>query len=344
MMKAAVFEDINEIHIRSVPVPEVKPGFALVKIKAAGLCVTDVHVMRGTFQHSTPPCILGHEAAGDVVSFGELDWPTSLKVGSRVVIETMIACGTCEYCLSGFKNLCQHGQDIGEIKYQGCYSEYIAVPVGNLYEIPDCMSYEEAAIFESFVCPVGGLHRLDVKLADKVLIQGLGPAGLAFLQSAKALGAKKVIVSDTKDYKLQLAAKYGADLCINPQCDDLTQKVMEMTDGQGVDISIEASGAEQAITNSLNLCKKNGKVIFYGIPADQHNTRFDVTQVITKQLNLYGTSGAPGSWRRTLDLYEEGVFNIKDMVTHKFSLEQINQAIEVLEDPGAEIIKAVLIP
>lgn len=129
-MKAAVFEGINKIRIRDIPIPEQKAGHALIKVRAAGLCITDVHVVKGFFKHSDPPCVLGHEAAGEIVGFGALEWPTNLKLGDRVVIETMIACGTCPQCLSGFKNLCEHGQDIGETRYQGGYSEYIRVPVG----------------------------------------------------------------------------------------------------------------------------------------------------------------------------------------------------------------------
>lgn len=343
-MKAAIFEEINKIVIRDIEIPERKPGHALVKVKAAGLCITDVHVIKGFFKHSDPPCVLGHEVAGEIVSFGELSWPTTLKVGDRVVVETMVACGICPQCISGFKNLCDHGQDIGETKYQGGYSEYISVPVGCLYQIPAVMSYEEAAIFESFVCPIGGLTRLKVEPGDSVLIQGLGPAGLAFVQGAKVMGAKNIIVADTNKARLDLAIEYGADICVNPLKEHIGNVVQKVTEGRGVDISLEASGAEIAIKQSLDLCKKNGKVIFYGIPKDDHKTRFDVTQVIVKQLNLYGTSGAPWAWKRTLDLYGKGKYNIRKMVTHEFPLEEIEKAIETVLDPESGAIKIVLKP
>ena len=342
MMSAAVFEAIDVVNIRQIPVPSPEAGQALIKIKAAGLCITDVHVIKGNFNHSQPPCVLGHEIAGEIISFGELKWKTNLKVGNRIVVETMIACGACEQCINGFKNLCEQGGDLGEPPYQGGYCEYITVPVSCLYKIPDNMTYEEAAIFESFVCPVGGLQRLGVTMSDVVLIQGLGPAGLAFTQAAKVMGANKIIVSDTNEKRLELAKKYGADICVNVLNEDISSVVMDNTKGIGVDISIEASGNDIAIKNSLELSKKNGKVIFYGIPKDNHNVRFDVTQVIIKQLNLYGTSGAPWAWKRTLELYEQGKYNIKDMVTHEFSLKDINKVIETLLDPKSNAIKVVL--
>jgi threonine dehydrogenase-like Zn-dependent dehydrogenase len=256
----------------------------------------------------------------------------------------MIACGSCEQCIKGYKNLCEKGGDLGEPPYQGGYSEYITVPVSNLYQIPDNMSYEEAAIFESFVCPVGGLQRLGVTMSDIVLIQGLGPAGLAFTQAARVMGASKIIVADIDEKRLELAKKYGADICVNIKNEDISSVVMDITGGLGADISIEASGNETAIKRSLNFCKKNGKVILYGIPEDNHKTHFDVTQIILKQLNVYGTSGAPWAWKRTLELYGQGKYNIKDMITHEFSLKDINKGIETLLNPKSKAIKVVLHP
>ncbi len=343
-MKAAVYEATDVVTIREIPVPVPKAGEALIKIKACGLCITDVHVIKGSFQYSDPPCVLGHEIAGEIISFGDLSWDTRLKAGDRVVIETMIACGSCEQCISGYKNLCDYGGDIGCPPYQGGYCEYITAPVGNLYQIPDNMSYEEAAIFESFVCPVGGLQRLKVTMSDVVLIQGLGPAGLAFTQAAKVMGARKIIVSDLEEKRLELAKQYGADVCVNIKEENLEAVVMKITSGNGADISIEASGNEKAIKQSLDLCRKNGKVIFYGIPKDTHNARFDVTQVILKQLNIFGTSGAPWAWQRTLKLYEQGKYNMKDMVTHVFPLSEINKGIDTLLDPRSSAIKVVLHP
>ncbi len=342
-MTAMVFEDINVIKARQVPTPKPGRGEALVKIMASGLCITDVHVLQGTFAHSKPPCVLGHEIAGQIVAFGkEQPWPHSLKLHQRVVIETMIACGKCPQCLSGFKNLCENGGDIGEPPFQGGYSEYITMPVGNLHPIPDNMSYEEAAIFESFVCPVGGLGRIGINQGDTVLIQGLGPAGLAFIQGAKVMGAGRIIASDLNEKRLALGKKYGADICVNPKEQDLYQIVQEETNNKGVDICCEASGAERAYQACFDLAKKNGKLIFYGIPRDSHTTRFDVTAVITRQLNLYGTSGAPWAWEPVLKLYGQGKYNIKEMVTHTFELTQIEEAVNTLNDPASGAVKIVL--
>ena len=342
-MTAMVFENINVVKAHTVPVPKPGRGEALVKIMASGLCITDVHVIQGLFAHSQPPCVLGHEVAGEIVAFGDVQpWPHRLKLHQRVVVETMIACGECKQCLAGFKNLCENGGDIGEPPYQGGYSEYITMPVSCLYPIPDNMSYEEAAIFESFVCPVGGLGRIGIHQGDTVLVQGLGPAGLAFIQGAAVMGAGKIIAVDFNEKRLELGKKYGAHICVDPSNENLYEIVEKETGGRGVEVCCEASGSEKAIQACFDLSMKNGKLIFYGIPKDTHNTRFDVTKVITKQLNLYGTSGAPWAWEPVLKLYGQGKYNIKDMVTHRFELKELNKAIETVNNPESGAIKIVL--
>lgn len=343
MMTAMVFEDKDMVRPHKVPVPRPGRGEALVRIMASGLCVTDIHVIQGLFAHSKPPCVLGHEIAGEVVELSEEQpWPHRLKLHDRVVVETMIACGQCPQCLAGYKNLCRYGGDIGEPPYQGGYSEYITMPVSCLYPIPENMSYEEAAIFESFVCPFGGLDRIGITCGDTVLVQGLGPAGLAFVQGARVMGAGKIIAADFDGKRLRLAEQYGADICVNLNTDSLYEIVSKATNARGAEVCCEASGAEKAIQACFDLSAKNGKLIFYGIPRDSHQARFDVTKIITKQLNLYGTSGAPRAWEPVLRLYEKGKVNIREMITHTFELTELNQAIETALNPAQGAIKVVL--
>lgn len=342
-MTAVVWEEVGQLAVKTIEVPKPGRGEALVKIMASGLCITDVHVINGSFAHSKPPCVLGHEIAGQIVAFGEdQPWPHHLKRNQRVVVETMIACGECDQCLSGFKNLCRNGGDIGEPPFQGGYSEYITMPVSCLYPIPDNMSYEEAAIFESFVCPVGGLNRIGCRPGDTVLVLGLGPAGLAFVQAAAVMGAAKIIAVDLKKERLSLAGQYGAHVLVNPSVDSLSEVIEEQTGGCGADVCCEASGSEAGIQSCMDMAKKNGKLIYYGIPSDTHRARFDVTKLITKQLNVFGTSGAPWAWKPTLELYGQGKYNIKDMVTHTFELTEMEQAVKTLLDPCSGAIKVVL--
>lgn len=344
-MQAAYFESINQISLRTVPVPTPKPGEALVKIMAAGLCITDIHVLQGHFHHADPPYVMGHEISGVVVELAkEQPWPSQVSVGDRVAVETMIACGRCPQCIAGFKNLCEYGGDIGEPPHQGGYCEYISLPVGCLQPIPPNMSFEEAAIFESFVCPVGGLQRLHVEIGDVVLVQGLGPAGIGFVQAAKVMGAGLIIASDPNEKRRNFAAQSGAHICIDPSTQNLKELVMQSTQNKGADICCEASGVEDCLQLSIDLCCKNGKAIFYGIPKDDHQARFDVTQIIIKQLNIHGTSGVPWAWHRSLQLYGAGKFNIKDLVTHRFALQDINEAITTLLSPQADAVKVVLLP
>ena len=158
------------------------------------------------------------------------------------------------------------------------------------------------------------------------------------------MGAKKIIAAARSENKLKMAKKYGADVTVNVKEENIAEVIRHETEGRGVDVSIEASGAEKCIEQSVDFCRKNGKVILYGIPDDNHHARFDVTQIITKQLNVFGTSGVPWAWERTLALYGQGKYNIKDMITHKFPLEKINDAVDTLLDKKSGAIKIVLIP
>lgn len=339
-MKALMYLGNKKVEIKDIPKPDIKEGQILLKIKAVGICMTDLHVIEGLFDYAEPPCVLGHEIAGVVeeIPQGETRW----KIGDRVCVETMVACGHCHHCLTGYKNLCTNGGDIGFPPYQGGYAEYISVPSSCLYKLPDSISFEEAAILESFICPVGSLMRLPIKYGDSVLIQGLGPAGLAYVQGARAMGATNIIVSDSNSYRLELAKKYGAHLVVDYSKDNVKTLVYEATQGKGVDVSIEASGSPIAVENAITLSKPNANVIFYGIPGDDDKMQFPITEIILKQLNIFGASGAPWAWERVIDMFDKGIFNCKEMVSRVVDLEDFDQIKNEILNKNGDIIKTVV--
>ncbi|HBM80550.1 MAG: alcohol dehydrogenase catalytic domain-containing protein [Clostridiales bacterium] len=341
-MKAAVWIGKNQVEVKEVEDPKIKSDEVLVKVKSAGICSTDIHVIKGDFYNGNPPHILGHEIAGDIIEIGEkVDrW----KNGDRVVVETMVNCGDCYYCRRGMKNLCDHGGDIGFPPYQGGYAEYIAVPARCLYRIPDNVTYDEAGILESFICPAGSIFRLGMHFGDTILIQGAGPAGLAYVQSVRACGAGKIIVAARNEKRLRLAKKFGAHVVIDIQKENMESRIMEETDGHGVDISIDAAGFPSTVENSIKYVRKGGNVILYGIPDDRDYINFPVTQIILKQLSVHGASGNPHVWQPVLDLLSQGIFNLKDMVTHTFTLDQFNEAVDFVSKRKDGVIKAVVHP
>ena len=185
-MKAAVWTDYHKVELQEVPVPEISSNEVLVKVHSAGVCATDLEVITGRFSYGKPPHILGHEIAGEIAAVGAAI--KTRKVGERVVIETSIGCGTCRECKNGNRHLCSRMEEIGTAPHQGGYAQYVKAPEDNLILIPDNVSYDEAGIVESVVCPVGGLMRLGVHFGETVLVYGVGPAGIAFIQGAMANG------------------------------------------------------------------------------------------------------------------------------------------------------------
>ncbi len=339
-MKAAVWTDINKIEIQEVPKPTPKEGEVLVKVKAAGVCATDAHIVRGSFKHATPPTILGHEIAGIVEECGER---TSAKVGERVIINTVISCGKCVWCKSGRNEMCPNGSEIGYNPHNGGYAEYVVVPESCLVKIPDTISFKEGAILESMVCPAGAVLRFGIEMGSTVFVQGGGPAGIAFIQLAKACGAAKVIASVRGKERLDYAKKFGADVIIDAKNEDVYKRVMEETDGLGARYSIDAAGSVSSVDMAVKTCSNGGDVFLYGIPGENDKIDFPVTEIILKHLNLHGLCGNYLAWEFFVNLVASGQINSRDMVTHEYKLEDLYKAIEKIKNGDKDLIKAVIV-
>lgn len=263
-MLAAVWTDYNKMEIRELPTPEIGADDVLVRVMAAGVCITDLHVYSGQFAYGRPPHVLGHEIAGCVESVGAN--VNRWKKGDRVTVETSIGCGRCRFCRSGQRHLCPELTEIGFSPNPGGYAQFVRVPEDNLVRIPDGVSYEEAGIVESVVCPIAALMRLKVTFGETAAVYGVGPAGLAFIQGLKALGAGKVIAVARDDFRLARAMSFGADVVVNARSEDALKRIREETDGLGADIVCEAAGAPSTIEEAFQAVRSAGRVILYGIP------------------------------------------------------------------------------
>ncbi len=342
-MKAAVWTDIGVIELRDVSIPKPKPGQALVKIHAAGVCVTDLHVYTGKLEYGKPPHIMGHEMAGEVIECPE---HTHVKIGDRVAIETYVDCGVCEYCLRGERHLCVKAEEIGTFPHQGGYAQYIAVDVKNLVHIPDSVSYDEAAILESAACPAGALYRTKIPMGRTVLVYGTGAAGLAFIQVAKAMGAGEVIVVGRSDSKLAKAKYFGADTVINSSGltgEALYKRITDQTKGKAQTV-IEATGVPEMIMAAVFTCARDGNVILYGLPEKDMRLSFPVEQIILNQVHIHGVTGYPHVWSPLVKMVENKSVNLKDMVTHTMPLERIHEAFAMIDRRESSLIKTVLHP
>lgn len=341
-MKAAVWSDYGKIEIKEVPIPSIGEDEALLKVRAAGVCITDLHVYTGRFIYGRPPQILGHEICAEVVETGNN--VTGWSKGQRVVVETSIGCGHCRFCRSGSRHLCEHMTEIGFTPNQGGYAQYVKAPAANLFPVPDAMTDEEAAILESVVCPAGALMRWGVRFRETVVVYGAGPAGLAFIQTARALGAGTVIAVARNRRHLERSLKFGADVIISTEEEDAAKRIFKLTGGEGPGLVCEATGSPGIMEETFDVAGKGGRIIFYGLPPEGAEIRFPASKVIMKQLEVYGAVGNPFAWEPLMALISGGRINLKDMVTHRYPLERIDEAFALLTDREQDAVKAVVCP
>ncbi len=339
-MKAAVWDEINHISICEKAKPVADEGHVVVKVKAVGVCATDVHMISGNISLAKPPHILGHEIAGEIeeIGSGVKGW----KIGDRVVIDTIISCGICHNCKSGRKELCHEKMEIGYDPYDGGYAEYVRVPAQCLVSLPEEIPFRDAAILESVACPFGAVLRIGVKPGSTVLVQGAGPAGIAFVQAAKLSGAGKIIVSARGAQRLEYAKSFGADEVIDAVSENVLDRVMELTNSQGCDYVMDAAGSVESILLCFDACKVGGDVLYYGIPDEKAVITFPFMKMLIKQLRLHGILEYCAGWDTLVSLVANGKINIHDMVTHTFTLEDMPKAVELLKSKDRSLIKAVI--
>ncbi|MBE7056402.1 MAG: hypothetical protein E7388_03045 [Ruminococcaceae bacterium] len=342
-MKAVIWEDINKLtYTEDYPEPVCKEDWVIIKVMSAGVCATDTHIITGKFFNGNPPHVLGHEICGVITEVGNK--VTRWKEGDRVVVETAVGCGSCIHCLTANKHLCDNGGEIGFPPYQGGYSQYVTAPESCIHKIPDSMSFDEGGILEATVCPFGSIYRLGMGLNETVLVQGVGVAGLSFIQAVKCFSPAKVIAAARNPVRLEQAKKFGADVVINTKFENLTERVMEETGGKGVTLSIEAAGAPTTIENAVKLTAKKGRCILYGLPGDGVQIQFPAKEMIMNQITVIGVTNNELAWDPMMEMIASGKINIKDMVTHTFTLDKLSEAVDLVMERPDGLIKAVVHP
>ena len=339
-MKAIVWHGERDIRYEDRPEPQVKENEVKLKVLSCGYCVTEYHIMTGIINLCDPPHILGHEICGRIVEAGS--GVDKSVTGRRVVVETYVGCGSCEYCKGGKKHLCNAGE-IGYPPYPGGEAEYVCVPHSCVHFLPDEISDDEAGIMEAVVCPFGAIMENDVK--DKtVLVYGAGVAGLSFIQAAKIYGAKKVLCVVRNDVKKAQAYHFGADAVIDSRTENVSERTKAETEGYGVDFFADATGAKSIIQQGFSLVKKGGKIILYGLPDKNEKIELPVFDVILNQISLCGYTGNSNAWEEVIECAKQGKLNLKDMVTMRLPLSETKKAMETLDNKPADMIKIVLKP
>lgn len=325
----------------SAPIPPVKRGEVLIKVKAAAICGTDVHIYEWdewSQKRIHTPLIFGHEFCGDVVEVSA--GVTSIEVGQFVSVETHVNCGHCYYCRQGMGHICETMKIIG-VDRDGCFAEYVAVPESACWTWDIPVWPEIAAIQDPYGNAVHTALAQDLAGAD-VLITGMGPIGLAAIPVAKFSGAKRVFATDISEYRLELAREMGADLAINPKQEDPVELVRKLTGGRGADVLLEMSGSLSAIKQGFAALRKAGKAALLGIPSKP--VEFDIAnEIIFKSIEVRGINGRRiwDTWYKGQALLAKGV-DLNKLITHRMPLVDIEKGLELMK--AGECGKVILYP
>jgi L-iditol 2-dehydrogenase len=324
-MKVAVYYSNSDIRIRDVEIPKISEGEILVKIMASGICGTDVMEW---YRKKRAPCVLGHEIGGEVVESKS----EKFKAGDRVFVCHHVPCDDCKHCREGNHTACQ---TLHTGNYDpGGFSEFIRVPKINVEKgtfLLGDLTYEEATVIEPFACCVRAQRVIDLKSQHTVLIMGSGVSGLLNIQLAKLKGTK-VIATDIKDYRLSKAREYGADDVIDARKDFSVK----------ADRIILCTRAMKAFEKAFQCIDRKGIVLFFGIP--EEDVRIPISFFWRNELTATSSYGAaPGDLDEAICLIRDGKIHVKDMITHKLPLDDIQKAFKIASD-AEESLKVVLLP
>jgi 2-desacetyl-2-hydroxyethyl bacteriochlorophyllide A dehydrogenase len=316
-MKALVWQGPYKMKLTEVEKPKPRAGELLIKTKSVGVCGSDLEIYKGEFAHSVPPLILGHEACGVVEELtGSVE---NIQVGERVVVDPGIFCSKCEFCRKGSYWQCDHRDILGMQKHNGAYAEYFVMPQLSCYSIPADMDWDEAALIDILADPLHAMNMMPLQIGETVAVFGPGPGGICFVQLAKIAGASMVILIGTREDRLALGRKLGADMTININKEDVIDEIMRITHQRGVDVGIEASGSTQALANTLRVTRKQGRVMVFGIYSE--NASLDMQDMHRRELNIFGSSGCPWSMPTAINLIANKKVKVKPMITHRVNLE-----------------------
>ncbi len=326
--------------LKDVEKPVLNEGEVLVKVKAAAICGTDQHIyVWNTWAQNNNiklPTILGHECSAEVVEVGP--GVKGLKPGDYVACETHIPCGECYQCKNGEQHICGNLKLFG-IHTNGCYAEYAKIPAICAVKIPESINPNVGAVLE----PLGTAVRANVEVQSSgknVAVIGCGPIGLMAVGAAKAFGAANIYAIDINDYRLGIAKEMGATEIINSSLDKAGEKLVELTNGVGVDAFIDASGNTAAILEGFKGLRKGGKVALIGLPS--RPLEIDLgSQVVFKEATIIGIHGRRmfETWTTMSNLLDKGLLNIDPVITHVLKLEEFEKGFEIAQNGmGGKII------
>lgn len=325
-MLACLLKGPGKVALEDVPIPKNGRGEILVRMRAGGICGTDLEKIHGSYG---PAGILGHEVSGVIEQMGEE--VKDLARGDRVVAHHHVPCYSCYYCQHGDHTMCD---SFKSTNLDPCgFAELFRVPEfnvsrGAVVPLPGTVGFEEAALLEPTACCIRALDKLQVQAGDKVLLVGLGPTGLTHLQLLRNTGAGLVLGSDFQKARLEMARKLGADIVFDAAQQNVPDEVKKATT-TGVDLAIVSTGNPKALSQALSSVRKGGRIMLFGAPAQNASFQLDVSSLFSRQVSILTSySCVEAEISRALHLVQRKAVDLTSMITHRFPLKQAPEALE----------------
>lgn len=336
-MKAIVLHGAGDLRIEERPMPQ-DTDKVIVKVKAVGICGTEISSYKGTFPMGIFPRVVGHEIAGEIVSVPQND--RGLKVGDRVALEPYRVCGKCYPCSIGRTNCCEHLECIG-VHTQGAFSEYYAHDLSLTHKAPDDMTWEEIAMIEPLTIALHGVNRARVKAGEHVVVSGAGPIGILAAQAAAAMGAIPILI-DMMDKRLELGREVGIPHTINLKEQDAVAAIREITGGRMAEVVIECAGAPAAFLAALDYAANAGRISLIGYSNNEVGVK---TFMFTKkELDILGSRNSAFEFAPSLELIRSGKVNVKALITNLIKFDELPYYIdEVSKNPNDYMKVAALL-
>jgi L-iditol 2-dehydrogenase len=343
-MKSMMLTDLKKLEIQDSPIPHFSKNEVLIRVKACGICGSDVHGYDGSSGRRIPPLIMGHEAAGLIEECGAE--VSGFSKGDRVTFDSTVYCGKCSYCKKGQVNLCDNRMVLGvsceDYRRHGAFAEFVAVPSHIIYKLPDTFPFEHAAMIEAVSVAVHAVGRISFDSGDKSLVVGAGMIGLLLIQAIRSAGCREIIAVDMDNDRLNLAKKLGATQVINSQEVDALRFILNETGGQGVDKSFEVVGATPTVQLSIHAVRKGGSVVMVGNLAPE--VELPLQSVVTREISLFGTCASAGEYPKCIELMADGLIQVDPLISAKVALEEGPEWFDRLYGREPGLMKVILKP
>jgi L-iditol 2-dehydrogenase len=343
-MRALLLSEYKTLSVVEMPVPAIAADEVLVRVKACGVCGSDIHGYDGSTGRRIPPLVMGHEAAGVIERVGSC--VERFTAGDRVTFDSTVSCGVCDFCRRGQINLCDNRMVLGvscaDYRRHGAFAEYVSVPERILYTLPDSLSFELAALTEAVSIASHAVGRHVPAAGDAVIVVGAGMIGLLTIQVLKAKGVRTIVAVDVDAQKLDLARRMGAAHAVSATAADVPAAVADITGGQGCDVAFEVVGHGDTVATAVRSVRKGGTVVVIGNLSPM--VELPLQSVVTREIALLGSCGSNGEIPECIDWLARGVIDVDPIISLKAPLDAGPELFARLYNGDRSLMKVIIQP